>query len=78
MARGEAPLGIVYRSDAIAEPAVKIVGSFPPASHPPIVYPMALTRTSGPDARGFAEYLRSPPARALFAAQGFVVLDHSR
>src|SRR5207237_543250 len=43
VARGEAPLGIVYRTDAVAEPMVKIVGTFPPDSHPAIVYPMALT-----------------------------------
>jgi len=73
VARSEAPLGIVYRTDAAAEPSVRIVAIFPPDSHPPIVYPMALTRTAGPDAGVFAAYLRGPAARALFAAQGFTM-----
>ena len=78
VARGEAPLGIVYQTDAAAEPAVRIVATFPPDSHPPIVYPMALTRAAGPEAPGFATYLRTPAARALFEAQGFTVLDPAK
>ena len=75
VARGEAPLGIVYQTDAAAEAGIRIVGTFPPDSHPPIVYPMALTRTAGPEAPGFASYLRGPAARALFEKQGFTMLD---
>jgi molybdate transport system substrate-binding protein len=71
VARGEAPLGIVYRTDAAAEPAVRIVGTFPPDSHPPIVYPMALTIGGSAEASAFAAYLRGPSARTLFDAQGF-------
>jgi len=71
VARGEAPLGIVYRTDAAAEPAVRIVGTFPPDSHPPIVYPMALTIAPRPEAPALAAYLRGPAARKLFEAQGF-------
>src|SRR5207302_2224556 len=78
VARGEAPLGIVYQTDAAAEPAVRIVGTFPPDSHPPIVYPMALARAAGPEAPGFAAYLRGSAARAAFEAQGFTVLDRPR
>jgi molybdate transport system substrate-binding protein len=78
VARGEAPLGIVYRTDAAAEPAVRVVGIFPPDSHPPIVYPMALTRAASPGAPAFASYLRGAAARALFEAQGFRVLDRPR
>jgi len=78
VARGEAPLGIVYRTDAAAEPRVRIVGTFPPDLHPPIVYPMALTVAAGPDAAAFAAYLRRPAARALFEAQGFTMLDPAR
>ncbi len=78
VARGEAPLGIVYQTDATAEPGVRIVDTFPPDSHPPIVYPMALTRAAGPEARAFAAYLRGPTACALFEAQGFTVLDRER
>ena len=78
VARGEAPLGIVYQTDAAADPAVRIVGSFPPESHPPIVYPMALSSAAGPDSRAFAAYLRGPAAGALFEAQGFTLLGSPR
>ena len=75
VARGEAPLGIVYQTDAAAEPGVKVVAAFPPDTHPPIVYPMApVAGGKNPDAPGFAAYLRGPAARALFEAQGFTVL----
>jgi molybdate transport system substrate-binding protein len=78
VARGEAPLGIVYRTDSAAEPGVRVAGTFPPDSHPPIVYPMALTRTADPNAAAFASYLRGTAARTLFEAQGFTVLDRAR
>jgi molybdate transport system substrate-binding protein len=74
VARGEAPLGIVYKTDAAVESAVKIVATFPLSSTKPIVYPMALTKTAGPAAAAFAAYLRGPAARAAFEAQGFAVL----
>ena len=75
VARGEAPLGIVYSTDAAAEPKVKIVGTFPEATHPPIVYPMAiLARSANADARAYADYLRSPAAKAAFERHGFAVL----
>ena len=76
VARGEAPLGIVYETDAAAEPAVKIVAAFPPETHPPILYPMALVAGSAnPDAPALAAFLRAAAARAVFEAQGFTVLD---
>jgi molybdate transport system substrate-binding protein len=79
VARGEAPLGIVYRTDAAAEPAVKIVATFPADTHPPIVYPIALTAAStNPDAATFAIYLSGPEARPLFEKQGFTVLASPR
>jgi molybdate transport system substrate-binding protein len=71
VARGEAPLGIVYRTDALAEPRVRVVGAFPEASHPPIVYGMALLAGATPDARAFADYAASAPARAIWARHGF-------
>jgi molybdate transport system substrate-binding protein len=75
VSRGEAPLGIVYQTDAASEPAVKIVGTFPEDSHPPITYPIALTKTStNPDARAFLTYVRSAAARPAFERQGFTVL----
>ena len=52
VARGEAPAGIVYATDAAAEPAVKVIGTFPADSHPPILYPVAMTAGStNPDAQ---------------------------
>jgi molybdate transport system substrate-binding protein len=76
--RGEAPLGIVYSTDAAAEPNVKIVGTFPDDSHPPIIYPAALTKdTKSADAAPFLEYLKSAKARPAFEKQGFSVLVKS-
>ena len=76
VARGEAPLGIVYETDARAEPDVRIVARFPETSHPPIVYPAALVGTSkSPEAVPFLEALRSPASAAIFAREGFSVLD---
>lgn len=75
VARGEAPLGIVYRSDALAEKGVRIVGVFPAGSHPPIVYPAALTAAARQPAAGeFLVFLRSPAAASLFARYGFTVI----
>src|SRR5499426_1593672 len=75
VARGEAPFGIVYQTDAASDPTVKIVGTFPENTHPPIIYPIALTKESAnPDAQAFINYLRSPAARAAFERQGFTVL----
>ena len=73
VARGEAPLGIVYATDARVEPRVRIVGTFPENTHPPIVYPAALTSEARPDAAQFLAYLRGPQARAVFERAGFTV-----
>ncbi len=74
VARGEAPLGIVYTTDAMAEPKVKIVGSFPDNSHAPIVYPIALTKDAKPEAKAFLDFLEGPDAAAIFTKSGFIVL----
>lgn len=75
VSRGEAPLGIVYQTDATADPNVKIVGAFPENTHPPIIYPAALTAGSkNPDAAAFLAYLKSAKAKPLFEKQGFTVL----
>ena len=74
VARGEAPLGIVYATDALSEPKVKIVGTFPDGSHPPIVYPAALTKEAKPLAKAFLDYLDGPEARAVFRKDGFVIV----
>jgi len=74
VARGEAPLGIVYATDAAAEKRVKIVARFPEDSHPPILYPFARAAASrNAAAVAFLAWLREPEARAIFEAQGFVV-----
>jgi molybdate transport system substrate-binding protein len=78
VARGEAPLGIVYSTDAAAEPNVKIVGAFPADSHPPIIYPAAETKEAkSADAKAFLDYLKSSKARPAFEKQGFTVLVKS-
>ncbi len=78
VARGEAPLGIVYSTDAAAEPHVKIVGTFPDDSHAPIVYPAAVTKESkSADAKPFLDFLKSLKARPAFEKQGFTVLVKS-
>ena len=71
VARGEAPLGIVYGSDALAEPKVRVVDVFPASSHPPIRYPAALTRNAPAGAAGLLRFLQSDAARAIFAKAGF-------
>jgi len=72
VARGEAPFGIVYATDARIAP-VKVVGTFPESSHPPIVYPVALTKSASPAARRFLAFLEGPQARAIFVKAGFSV-----
>ena len=73
VSRGEAPLGIVYRTDARVDPRVVIVDTFPETSHPPIVYPAALVSTASPAARSVLDFLKSDAARAVFETQGFIV-----
>jgi molybdate transport system substrate-binding protein len=74
VARGEAPLGIVYETDAKIEPNVKIVGRFPADSHPPIVYPFAATAAAKPQAERYLAFLRSTAAKAVFERYGFTAL----
>jgi molybdate transport system substrate-binding protein len=76
VATGEAPLGIVYRTDAAAEPAVKILDTFPAGSHPPIIYPVAVTAAAKtPGAAALLAFLKSPAAQDIFKAQGFRLLE---
>lgn len=75
VARGEAPLGIVYTTDAHAEPAVRIVDRFPESTHPPIIYPIALLRDSrNAAAMDLLHFLESEQARPYFEKQGFSML----
>lgn len=70
--RGEAPLGIVYATDARADPRVRVVGTFPPSSHDPIRYPAALLIAStNPEAAAFRAFLLSPAGKAIFRRYGF-------
>lgn len=73
VARGEAPLGIVYKTDALAEKKVRIVAEFPANTHPPITYPIALTTRAGAGAQQFVDFVRTPPAAAIFRHYGFTV-----
>lgn len=75
VARGESPLGVVYDTDAMVEPRVRIVGLFPADTHPRIVYPAAIVASSkNPDAAKFLAFMRGPRAGAIFKKYGFAVL----
>ncbi|THD51578.1 molybdate ABC transporter substrate-binding protein [Enterobacteriaceae bacterium ML5] len=70
--REEAPLGIVYGSDAIASKKVKVVGIFPAASHKPVEYPMAIVKGhENPTVSAFYDYLKTPAAAEIFTHYGF-------
>jgi len=73
VSRGEAPLGIVYRTDAMVDPGVVVVDTFPESSHAPIIYPAALTTTASAAAGKVLDYLKSPAARAVFDKHGFTM-----
>jgi molybdate transport system substrate-binding protein len=76
VATGEAPFGIVYATDAAATDNVTIVATFPADSHPPILYPVALlTNATDPADRAFFDALSGDAADAIFAAEGFAVLN---
>ncbi len=69
--RGEAELGIVYRTDAMVDKNVRVVDTFPADSHMPIVYPAALTAGAGADAAKFLAYVRGPAGDLTFKHYGF-------
>jgi len=71
--RGEVPLGIVYRTDALIDKGVRIVDTFPTESHPPIAYPIALTVDAKSVAAQFADYLNKPAVGAVFVRYGFTL-----
>ena len=74
VARGEAPLGIVYNTDAVMDSKVRIVDTFPENSHAPITYPGAATIAASNEARAFLEFLGSPAARDTWRRFGFLEL----
>ena len=71
--RGECPLGIVYRTDALASKKVAIAGEFPPGAHADITYPFALLPAATPAARDFFNYLQGDDARRIFTGYGFAM-----
>jgi molybdate transport system substrate-binding protein len=73
VSRGEAPLGIVYRTDAAADPEVTVIAAFPGDSYPAIVYPAAKLANGAAEAAGFVEFLSGPEAQALFRKRGFTI-----
>src|SRR5262245_17973296 len=76
VARGEAPIGIVYETDAKIEPKVKIIGTFPDGSYPPVTYPVAATTESKKaGAAQYLQFLRTPAAKAIFEKYGFNFLN---
>ncbi len=74
VARSEATLGIVYSTDAKVEPGVKIVGTFPADSHPPIIYPVAATTTAKTEAADYLAFLKSSAAKTILEKYGFTYL----
>ncbi|CDZ39644.1 Molybdate transporter periplasmic protein [Neorhizobium galegae bv. officinalis] len=76
VSRGEASYGIVYQTDAAADPGVAIVGTFPADTHPPIIYPIAiLSESKSKDASAYLDYLKSGKAAPFFEKEGFTVLE---
>jgi molybdate transport system substrate-binding protein len=79
VARQETPLGIVFDTDARLEAQVAVVGTFPAASHPPIVYPLAaVAQSRNPDTARMLGFLVSPRARQIFESYGYAVLAPAR
>jgi molybdate transport system substrate-binding protein len=74
VARREAPLGVVYATDARLDRRVRVVAVFPETSHPRLTYSVALTANARPGAREYLQYLQSETARGIFEAAGFIVL----
>lgn len=76
VSRGEVPLGVVYSSDAVADDGVRVVDTFPEGSHPPIIYPVAVTVESDhAEAAAFVDFLASADAAPVFARYGFTLPD---
>ncbi len=78
VARGETPVGIVYETDARVEPNVRIIGTFPDGSYPPVVYPVAATTHAKSGTANYLAFLRSNEARAIFETYGFSVLSNAK
>ena len=75
VSRGEAPLGIVYRTDALVDTGVTVIGTFPESAHPPITYPVALMANASGSAVKVLAFLTSPEALTIFERHGFSTRD---
>lgn len=73
--RAECSLGIVYKTDAQLSKKVKVVATFPAASHAPIEYPGAVTKNAGAGAKAFWVFLQTDEAKAVFARYGFSLVN---
>ena len=71
VARGQAPLGIVYETDAKIEPAVRVIGVFPEDTHDPVIYPVALRGNAKSDAVRYFSFLQTQTAKSVFEKYGF-------
>jgi molybdate transport system substrate-binding protein len=74
VSRGEAPLGIVYATDAKVDPGVKIIATFPADSHPAIIYPVAATTTAKTEAADYLAFLKTKAAKTILEKYGFTFL----
>jgi molybdate transport system substrate-binding protein len=71
VSRGESPLGIVYRTDALVDSGVVVVDTFPESSHPPVIYPVALLPPASAEGARVLAFLKTPVALAVFQRHGF-------
>jgi len=78
VSRGEAPLGIVYSTDAQVDPEVRVVDTFPDSTHAPITYPAAAAKGANPEAAAYLKYLSGAGARATWEKFGFVELSKKK
>jgi molybdate transport system substrate-binding protein len=77
VAMGEADFGIVYATDVAADPRVRVIGTFPPESHPPILYPAAVVNGPAQDqGQAFLDFLQSPAATEVFLREGFGLAEN--
>ncbi|HTO52000.1 MAG TPA: molybdate ABC transporter substrate-binding protein [Myxococcota bacterium] len=74
VSRGEAPLGIVYATDALIDKGVRVVDAFPDSSHPQIVYPIAVVKDARDGAKRYVDFLTTPDAQEIFKKYGFIML----
>jgi molybdate transport system substrate-binding protein len=75
VSRGEAPLGVVFDTDARLDKGVAIIGTFPAETHPPIVYPIAdVARSQNPDTARLTAFLTSAAAKPIFERYGYTFL----